>query len=192
MLKCLRPFRRAFLADRLATFIDKFPRNTIFLTLHEWCGSRAQVIDETTKLLDNKVLIPSLDCISSRIFAINHEIEHGNVYTAQGAFERALSSEVGRLNASLWIWYIRFCHAQKELAGKATDVYFRALNHCPRSKVLLLEAFGTLRVLMKPEDLEAVYAMMSKQGLRIHVELDSIVADGGKTSLPSNVSATTR
>lgn len=170
-----RPFRRGYMQEQLSKFIDAFPQNTVLLSLFEWSDSSLRVIDETRSLLYEKVLSPSRDCTSSRIFAIRHELARGNTNSTKAAFEHAVSSNVGRGSVSLWVSYIRFSASQRELRGKAKDVFYRALSHCPWSKEVMMEAFRTLGHEMGSDELRAVHDTMASKGLRIHVDLDQFL-----------------
>ncbi|KAM0436760.1 hypothetical protein ACHAPT_002471 [Fusarium lateritium] len=169
------PFRRAYLLDQLKNFLAYFPRNTIFLALFEWADSSLRVIDETRTLLYETVLTPAQDCVSSRLFAIHHETERGNVNTAKAAFEHAVSSDACKFNTGVWIRFIKFCSSQRELRPKAKDVLFRALRQCPGSKDVMMEAFLTLNRDMESSELKGVFETMASKGLRVHVDLDEFL-----------------
>ncbi|QGI62468.1 uncharacterized protein FFB20_06517 [Fusarium fujikuroi] len=169
------PFRRAYLLEQLKKFLVYFPRNTIFLSLFEWADSSLRVIDESRTLLHETVLTPAQDCLSSRIFAVHHEIERGNVNTTKAAFEHAVSSDTCKFNTCLWIYLIRFCSTQRELRSKAKDTLFRALRHCPWSKDVMMEAFLTLNRQMDSSELKGIFETMTSKGLRIHVDLEDFL-----------------
>lgn len=161
--------------EQLTKFITYFPRNTIFLSLFDWADSSLRVIDEVRTLLHDKVLTPAQDCFSSRAFAIQHEIQRGNINTAKAAFERAISSDACKASVPLWILYIRFCALHRELRPKGKDVFFRALKHCPWSKDVMMEAFLTLNRNMESSELKSVFNTMTAKGLRVHVDLEEFL-----------------
>lgn len=167
-----RPFRRLYIREQLLKFLSYFPRNTVFFSLLEWSDSSLRVVDETRSLLYEKALVPPHDCVSNRLFAIEHEMNRGNPNSTKAAFEQALSSDVCKSSVQVWISYIRFCHGQKELRAKARDVFYRALRHCPWSKGVMMEAFGTLIRDMESDELKAVYNTMTSKGMRIHVDME--------------------
>ncbi|KAG9257256.1 NRDE-2, necessary for RNA interference-domain-containing protein [Emericellopsis atlantica] len=169
------PFRRGFIREQLIKFLDICPRNTVLLSLLEWCDSSLRVIDDTRTLLHDKILIRPHDCHSSRVFAIEHELNRGNVNTTRSAFEQAVSSDAGKSSVQLWISYIRFCHSHKELRAKAKDTFYRALRDCPWSKDVMMEAFGTLVQDMDSHELRSVYNTMMEKGLRVHVDLEEFL-----------------
>ncbi|QPC74242.1 hypothetical protein HYE68_004994 [Fusarium pseudograminearum] len=169
------PFRRVYLLEQLKHFLVYFPRNTMFLSLFEWADSSLRIIDETRTLLHETVLIPAQDCLSSRIFAIHHETERGNVNTTKAAFEHAVSSDACKSNTALWINFIRFCSSQRELRPKAKDILFRALRHCPWSKDVMMEAFLTLNRDMDSSELKGIFDTMASKGLRLHVDLEEFL-----------------
>ena len=161
--------------EQLIKFIGVFPRNTVFLSLLEWADSSLRVIDETRTLLYDKVMVSPLDCVSSRIFAIEHELHRGNVNTTKAAFEHAVTSDVCKSSVQVWISYIRFCQTHTELRSKTKDVLYRALRHCPWSKDVMMEAFGTLIRDIGSDELRAVYNTMTSKGMRIHVDMEEFL-----------------
>lgn len=172
-----RPFRRVFLREQLSSFIERFPRNTIFLLLFEWTDVNFRVINETRNVLDDKVLVKGTDCVSSRIFSIQYEMAQGNAHSTKAAFERALKSDVCKSSVALWIGYVRFVYSQKQwLRQPARDALYRGLKNCPWSKSLLMEAFGTLVRDMKPDELLSVYREMTSKGMRVHVDMEDYMA----------------
>jgi hypothetical protein len=170
-----RPFRRKYMREQLVKYIGHFPRNTIFLSLLEWSDSSLRVVDETRTLLYDKAMVSPHDCVSSRIFAVEHELNRGNANTTRAAFEHAVASDASRSSVQVWISYIRFCHGQKELRPKAKDVFYRALRHCPWSKDVMMEAFGTLLEGMDDEALRSVYNTMTAKGMRLHVDMEEFL-----------------
>ena len=163
------------MSNQLSTFLDFFPRNTIVLSLFEWADSSLRVVDDTRQLLYDKVLIKDRDCVSSRVFSIQHESRKGNTNSTQAAFEHALSTDICQSAAGVWVSYIQYCHSQRQLRAKAKDIYYRALRNCPWSKDVMMEAFATLIRDMKSEELRAVYDTMLSKGLRIHQDLDEFL-----------------
>lgn len=149
----------------------------MFLSLLEWADSSIRVIDETRQLMYDRILIKGRDCITSRLFSIQHELVRGNMNTTRAAYEHALSSDVCKFNVGLWVSYVRFCHQQssKELRSKAKEVLYRALRHCPWSKAIMMEAFGTVIRDMQSDELRSVYETMASKGLRVHVDLEEYV-----------------
>lgn len=147
----------------------------MFLSLFEWADTSLRVIDETRTILYETVLTLAQDCLSSRMFAIHHEMERGNVNTTKAAFEHAVSSDACKFNTSLWINFIRFCSSQRELRPKAKDVLFRALRHCPWSKDVMMEAFVTVNRDMDSSELKGIFETMTSKGLRVHVDLEEFL-----------------
>ncbi|XXG96521.1 hypothetical protein Hte_002804 [Hypoxylon texense] len=169
------PFRPGFLREQLTKYINLFPRNTIFLDLFAWREARLSIDDRVRSILDKVVLTKSNDCVSSRVFAIRYEARAGNVHSTQAAFEHALESEACKNHPGLWMAYIRFCHERKELRSKAKSVFYRALQCCPWSKEVFMEAFATLVRDMDSSELKSVYNTLSEKGLRVHVEMEEFV-----------------
>ncbi|GAO13118.1 hypothetical protein UVI_02024770 [Ustilaginoidea virens] len=183
------PFRRQFLRDTLSAFLEPFPQNTMFLALAEWADSGLRVVDETRQLLRERILVEGRDSISGRIFSVTHEMKRGNASSTGAAFEHALSSEVCKFNAGLWASYVDFCTANKQLRGRAKDVFYKAVRHCPWSKEVLMGAFGALIRDMESDELRSVYNTMTGKGLRVHVDLEDRKADIlGAASMPSDAS----
>ncbi|KAI0191414.1 NRDE-2, necessary for RNA interference-domain-containing protein [Xylaria flabelliformis] len=169
-------FRPSLLRDQLTQYLTYFPRNTIFLTLFAWREERLSINDRVRTLLQDTILTRKNESLSSHIFAISHELRTGNAHSTRAAFERALSSTVCAHHVGLWIAYIRFCHARKELRAKfSKGVFYRAVQACPWSKDVFMEAFGTLVREMDSAELRSVYSTMCEKGLRVHVDMDEFV-----------------
>ncbi|RCI15162.1 hypothetical protein L249_6420 [Ophiocordyceps polyrhachis-furcata BCC 54312] len=169
------PFRRAFMREQLANWVEKYRQNTIFMSLFAWADTGSWVKDETRRLLADKVLTKAHDGVSSRISAIGHELARGNVHSARTALEQAVSSEACRSSVGLWLWYVRFCKQKLGLeAGRR--VLYRALGCCPWSKDVMMEAFG---MGLEEGELRGVYEGMVDKGLRVHVELDGLLSGKG-------------
>ncbi|KAI1469580.1 DUF1740-domain-containing protein [Daldinia caldariorum] len=169
------PFRPGLLREQLTKYINFFPQNTLFLSLYAWREARLSIDDRVRSILDKVVLVDRFDCVSSRVFAIRYESRTGNVHSTRAAFEHALESEACRNHPGLWISYIRFCHGRKELRAKAKSVFYRALQCCPWSKDVFMEAFATLVRDMDSSELKSVYNTMCEKGLRVHVEMEEFV-----------------
>ncbi|PNH38899.1 hypothetical protein VD0004_g7958 [Verticillium dahliae] len=174
------PFRSAFLREQLAKCLGIFPRNTMFLSLFAWASSSFGIDDPVGDMLRSTALANQNDCVSSRIFAINYELQRGNSHSTRAAFEQALKSPACRANSELWRCYIQFSHSRKELRAKAKDNFFRGLGQCPWSKDLAMEAFTTLANVMDEFELGSVFNTMQSKGLRLHVELDEFLAAQGR------------
>ncbi|KAI0443423.1 DUF1740-domain-containing protein [Xylaria telfairii] len=174
-------FRPGLLREQLTQYLGYFPSNTIFLSLIAWREERLSVNDRVRALLQDHVLTRANESLSSHVFAISHELRTGNAHSTRAAFERALSSEVCAHHVGLWVAYVRFCHARKELRARfAKPVFYRAIQACPWSKDVFMEAFGTLVREMDSGELESVYSTMCEKGLRIHVDMDEFVENWRK------------
>lgn len=187
------PFRPTHLREQLRGFLDLFPSNTIFLALFAWADTMVLVHDPVRELLRTHVLARGHDCLSSRLFAIQHEMHAGvgSAHSARAAFERALDSDACRGAEGLWRSYVRFCGAHgRELRGggarggvgttAAKEVFYRAVGACPWSKALAMEAFTTLARDMESGELRAVWATMAAKGLRVHVDPEEFGAEWAK------------
>ncbi|KAL1846343.1 hypothetical protein Daus18300_014284 [Diaporthe australafricana] len=177
------PFRPPFVRDQLYSFLTLFPSNTIFLNLFAWADTSLLLNDPVREALRSLVLREPHDCVSSRVFAILHEMEAGTVHSARAAFEAALESDSCRGSAGLWRSYVRFCQRyKKQLRGKAAEVYYRAIGACPWSKDLAMEAFTSMLKDMDSLDLRGVFGTMAAKGLRIHVDLEDFSREWARTS----------
>lgn len=177
------PFRPPFVREQLYSFLKLFPSNTIFLNLFAWADTSLLLNDPVRDTLRNLVLREPHDRVSSRMFAIIHELDAGTVHSARAAFEAALNSDSCRGSPRLWRSYVRFCELhKKELRGKAVEVFYRAVGACPWSKDLAMEAFGTLVKDMDSGDLRGVFGAMAAKGLRIHVDLEDFSKEWARMS----------
>lgn len=169
------PFQPNYLREQLEKFVTMFPTNTMFLGLFAWADTSIILNDPVRALLRNHVLTKTHDCLTGRLFAIQHEIHVGSVHSVRTAFERALDSDVCRGNVGLWLSYVRFCERNKrELRSSVTakDVYYRAIGACPWAKELAMDAFTTLIRDMESSELRAVWNMTITKGLRVCVDLE--------------------
>ncbi|KAF1731917.1 Protein NRDE2 [Beauveria bassiana] len=177
------PHHRVYIRDQVRKHLQSFPSNTILLSMLEWSDAGLRIVDETRQLLRDQA--PRADSVGARFFAVQHELARGNAHTAQAAFEQAVRGDSCRASATLWAWYVRFAHAhrrQLRRGGKgAVDVLYRALRHCPWAKSVFMEAFTTLTGDLASDELRSVYGMMTAKGLRVHVELDEVVASRGRS-----------
>lgn len=175
-------FRPTYLRDQLRKYITLFPTNTMFLALFAWADTSLLLNDPVRSLLRTHVLTKANDCLTSRLFAIQHEMHSfGSVHSVRTAFERALDSDACRGNVGLWLSYVRFCERnRKELRGKAKEVYYRALGACPWSKEVAMEAFTTLLRVMESSELRDVWNTMTTKGLRICVDHEEFSDDWTK------------
>lgn len=178
------PFRPPFVREQLYSFLKLFPSNTIFLNLLAWADTSLLLNDPVREALRTLVLRAPHDRLSSRVFAILHELDAGTVHSARAAFEAALDSDACRGSAGLWRGYVRFCQRhRKALRGKgAAETFYRAVGACPWSKDLAMEAFGTLVRDMDSGDLRGVFGAMAAKGLRIHVDLEDFSREWARTS----------
>ncbi|RWA08011.1 hypothetical protein EKO27_g7089 [Xylaria grammica] len=174
------PFRPGLLREQLAQYLSYFPSNTIFLSLFAWREERLSINDRVRSLLQGHVLTRANESLSSHVFAISYELRTGNAHSTRAAFERSLSSEVCMHHVGLWVAYIRFCHSRRELRVKSKEVFYRAIQACPWSKDVFMEAFGTLAREMDSAELKSVYATMCEKRLRIHVDMDEFVKNWRK------------
>ncbi|KAL8370280.1 hypothetical protein RB595_000590 [Gaeumannomyces hyphopodioides] len=179
------PYRPAFLREKLHKFVELFPQNTIFLSLFDWAEPSLRIDSPVRKLLQKTVLVGPHDCVSTRIFAIRHEVRVGNAYTARAALEAALASDGGGGNKGpcagdprLWASYLRLVGSRAELRrkGKGKELLYRAMAACPWSKEVLMEAFAPSPVAdLSSGELQAVFDTMAGRGLRVHVDLGGFV-----------------
>ncbi|KAI5863211.1 DUF1740-domain-containing protein [Durotheca rogersii] len=169
------PYRPGYLREQLEKYVCFFPRNTIFLALFSWREARLSIDDRVRSILDKAVLVEQYDCVTSRVFAIRYESRTGNIHSTRAAYEHALASDACKNHPDLWISYLRFCHERKELRPKAKSVFYRALQFCPWSKDVFMEAFVTLVRDMDSSELRSVYNMLCEKGLRVHAEMDEFV-----------------
>lgn len=109
--------------------------------------------------------------------AIRHELMKGTVHSAQAGFEKALEGDACKHSVALWRCYVRFCAARKELRRKAKNVYYRAIQHCPWSKELAMEAFTALARDMESSDLRAIFNTLVVKGLRIHIDMEEFIEE---------------
>ena len=164
--------------ENFGKYIDFFPRNTVFQTLYAWRETRLSIDDRVRSKLDDIVSQPALDSLSTRAFMIQYEAHVGNVNSTVAAFQHALdNSNECKHHPQIWVAYIRYCYRHASLRGKAKGVFHRALQRCPWSKDLYMEAFTTLVSELDSSELRSVYNTMVEKGLRVHTEMEEFVQE---------------
>lgn len=125
-------------------------------------------------ILLNTCLTPGTVII--HVFAIRHEILHGNVNSQQAAFEAAVSSDSEtKSNPGVWRLYVLWCLQTKKFENKARDVFYRGVAACPWAKGFLMLAFTELSKWMGGDDLKGVYKVLVEKEFRVHVDLDDLM-----------------
>ncbi|RKF61731.1 Protein NRDE2-like protein [Erysiphe neolycopersici] len=162
----------AFVREYLTDFLQKFPQNTIFISFYSWNESRLRIDDRVRNLLHSNVLVPQNDTLTSRLFAIRHEIKIGNLHSTKAAFEDSVSSPVTKYSAELWKLYILYCLKIPQLQRDAKSVWYRAIRTCPSVKEIYILGFEKLGGSMEYSELKRVWKTMEEKELRIHVNLE--------------------
>jgi len=166
------PFRPALLREQLSNFIKFFPQNTIFLSLYTWNESRLRIDNRVRNILLSTVLTPENDTLTSRLFAIYYEMNHGTIHSARSAFEHAVSSPKTKSAAGLWKFYLIYCLETPQFRSQAKDIWYRALRACPWAKELYIIGFEKLGDLVSFEELKRTWRVMGEKELRVHVDLE--------------------
>ncbi|KAK0668634.1 NRDE-2, necessary for RNA interference-domain-containing protein [Cercophora samala] len=97
------PYRPAFFLSTILSYLELFPSNTIFLNLLSWIQPPLLVRDPVREFLRETALQPGHDCVSTRRFAIMHEVNNGSVYSTRNAFEAAVGQRgAGKGNGEVW------------------------------------------------------------------------------------------
>jgi hypothetical protein len=168
------PFRPALIREHLAKFLSLFPRNTLFLSLYASNESRLRIDNRVRAILISTILLPQNDALTSRLFAIYYEINHGTVYSVRSAFENALSSPLSKSSAGLWKFYMLYCLQTPQFQPRVKEVWYRALRACPWSKELYILGFEKLQGLVEFGELKETWKVMGEKELRVHVDLEEI------------------
>ncbi|EPE36129.1 hypothetical protein GLAREA_05467 [Glarea lozoyensis ATCC 20868] len=171
------PFRPALLRQHLTTYLTLFPSNTIFLSLYTWNESRLRIENRVRAILHSTVLLLEHDVLTSRIFAITYEIQHGTIHSARSAFEHAVASPACRASPALWRLYLLYCLQTPEFVGMAKDIWYRALNACPWAKELYVLGLERLEGIVAFEELRRTWRVMGEKELRVHVDLEERFED---------------
>ncbi|KAK1750735.1 NRDE-2, necessary for RNA interference-domain-containing protein [Echria macrotheca] len=166
------PYKPSTLRTHLQRLTTLSPQNTILLTLWTWSSSSSpsSLLNDPLRTHLHNLPTPSL---STHLLSISHEFKFGSIHSTRAAFESALNSDACSGYYLLWISYLRFCHAQKELRRRAKEVFYRAIAACPLVKEVYMQAFGTLLVGdFGSADLRGVYGTMVGKGVRVRVDLE--------------------
>ncbi|KAH0541960.1 hypothetical protein FGG08_003592 [Glutinoglossum americanum] len=165
-----RSFKPSLLRDELAESIKMFPQNTIFLSLFSWNETRSRIDDRVRSIMTDVVLKDQQNTIIGWIFSIWTELRATpgagyNTNSTRAAFERAVSSESGKCNPSLWKFYLEFECQQGDI-NKANPSYLRL----PYLGFAFL-AFTQLRDI-DFDELRNIYRALGEKELRVHIDLE--------------------
>ena len=177
-----RHYRPSLIRNFLASCLERFPNNTIFLSLFAWNEARFRVDDRVRAVVRTQLQGSKLDGggrQQSRVlllFDIHVELRRAislgsNVHSIRNAFERAVQSDEVKHSIALWKWYYDFETGRGELK-RAKDVYYRAIRVCPWAKELYALPFRDLTSMMSIDELHGCYELMVDKELRLHVRLD--------------------
>ncbi|TAQ89059.1 hypothetical protein B7494_g2640 [Chlorociboria aeruginascens] len=172
------PYRPVFIRNLLTTFLTTFPRNSIFLALFIWNESRFRVENRVRNIFLNTILTPQNESLTSHLAAIKFEMQSGTVHSVRAAFERAVSSPVGKGAGGLWKVYILWLSTisrgtfGSQHSGKGIkEVWMRGIRAVPWIKEMYLLGFETLdRV--GDDELKSVYRVLGEKELRVHIDLE--------------------
>nr|CDP32565.1 Putative protein of unknown function [Podospora anserina S mat+] len=170
------PYRPALFCSTVLSHLELFPSNTIFLELLSWAQPPLLVKDPVRELLQTIALQPGHDSLSTRRFAIMHEVHNGSAHSVKKAFESAITGS-GKGNGEIWRGFVRFCAGRKEGKG----VFYRGVEGCCLDKGLYLAAFEEGMVTdMTGEELRGVVGTLVGKGGRVGVELEEFRGGGGR------------
>lgn len=180
------PYRPSLVRSHLTSFLTLFPRNTLFLSLYTANEARLRVDNRVRSLFILTILTSENDCLTSRLFAIQHEIYYGTIHSVKSAFEKAVLSPTSRSSSGLWKFYLIWTsqnekHLSKnsKLNGLAKDIWYRALRACPWTKELYVLGFELLGgdAGMDFRELRSTWKIMGEKELRVHVDLEEEFED---------------
>ncbi|KAK2630270.1 hypothetical protein QTJ16_001090 [Diplocarpon rosae] len=166
------PFRPALLRTHLTSSLSHFPQNTVFLSLYTWTEARLRVDNRVRAILQTRILSPENDTLSSRLFAIKYELQHGTVHSAKAAFEHAVAAPSSKGSAGLWRSYVMFCWQTREFRALVKEVWYRALRACPWAKELFICGLERPVEGLEWEEMHGTWRVMGEKELRVHVDLE--------------------
>jgi hypothetical protein len=131
-------------------------------------------------MLLSTVLTPENDTLTSRLFAIRYEIQHGTIYSVRSAFENTLCSPACKSSAGLWRFYILYCLETPQFRSQAKDIWYRAIRACLWAKELYMIGFEKMSDLLPFSELKSIWRIMGEKDLRVHVDLEERFEDIGE------------
>ncbi|TPX68733.1 hypothetical protein SpCBS45565_g02910 [Spizellomyces sp. 'palustris'] len=169
-------FKPGILRGVLETALDKFPCNTMFLSLYGWNEARTKIDNRVRRLLDEQLARnPSHILWTFAIWAELHQRQTYNVHLVRSLFERAVDCPSSRHSVSLWQLYIQF-EVREGNRDKAKALFFRAIRECPWCKDgqwpntgqdLYMLPFRLLRDVFDDDELTEVITLMEEKELRV-------------------------
>lgn len=172
------PCKSAVIRKHMTSYLSYFPYNTIFLSLYEFNESRMRINRRVHNLLMRTVLTPENDTLTSRLFAIQYEINQAtSIHSVRAEFEHAVSSPVSKGVPGLWKLYVLYCF--QNFPNNAQDVWHRAFRACPWAKELYLVGFENKGLLGGFSELHGMWKIMGEKELRVHVDLEDLLEEIG-------------
>lgn len=170
--------------------IQKFPNNSIFLSLFAFNESKMKIDNQTRRLIDSILLNhPHSATVNSWLYAIwvelNLNSSNFNQAAVRNLFERALTNQSTRSCLQIWLLYIEF-EIRNENFSNSKSLITRSLANCPWAKELYLIPFSTRLQstydLKKIDELKRMLKLMDEKCIRLKARsirsfLDTIAGD---------------
>ncbi|KAI9004189.1 NRDE-2, necessary for RNA interference-domain-containing protein [Gaertneriomyces semiglobifer] len=127
-------FKPAVLRDLLEDALERFPSNTIFLSLYNWNEARTKIDNRMRRRIDLHLKRhPTHVLWTFAIWAELHQRQNYNPHMVRSLFDRALECPTSRHSPSLWYLYISF-EVRENDGQRAKALFFRAIRECPWCK----------------------------------------------------------
>ncbi|KAJ3299178.1 hypothetical protein HK104_009782 [Borealophlyctis nickersoniae] len=166
-------FKPSTLRDVLERAMERFPNNTIFLSLYGWNEARTKIQNRVRRFLDSQLARhPSHVLWTFYIWSELHQRPPYNVHFVRSLFDRALECDSARHSTSVWYLYIQFEIREGNLP-KAKALFFRAIRECPWCKDIYMIPFRALRAAFDDDELTDILSLMEEKELRIRRNLQA-------------------
>ncbi|KAJ3044013.1 hypothetical protein HDV00_003542 [Rhizophlyctis rosea] len=167
----LGAFKPGLLREVLERALERFPSNTIFLSLYGLNEARTQVENRVRRFLNELIRRTPSDVLwIFSIWSELHQRQSPNMHIVRSLFERALECATTKHSIIVWHLYVELEVREGNLM-KAKALFFRAIRECPWSKELYLLPFKLLREVFDDDELVDIHALMEEKELRLRKPL---------------------
>ncbi|KAI8853489.1 NRDE-2, necessary for RNA interference-domain-containing protein [Chytridium lagenaria] len=165
-------FRPVVLREALEESLTAYPNHAGLLMMFLHNEARTKIENRLRRFLDGLLVEQESHILwTFSIWAELHQRTSYNVNSVRSLFERAVDSNSGRHNPSLWYLYIVFEVISSSPAVKVKAVFFRAIRECPWVKAIYMLPFSTLRFAFEVDELAEVHALMEEKELRVRCQV---------------------
>lgn len=167
----------------LTKFLDRFPAHPIGLYLYIRLEQKSHLSTSIRRFFDQR--LNQAPSPVTFLFAIYTELlksgeeSHNRI---RNLFERALEYQICRTNVMLWRMYIRF-EINISHIENARKLFYRAIDKCPYSKLLWLDAAKLFKDNFSADELREIIDLMNEKEIMLRSSIEEIIGQDELTKL---------